>query len=642
MRVTAVEVVAFGAVSALGSGRGAFSVGNPGDVPPCAIREDARLVALGLKRPWVARVEPALTAEADAGAALLERAAVELRTELDRRAPAWRRWRVGVTVGTSAGGFSSLERALAERAAGRGISRARARASAYFGPLAALGEFATVAESAPVQVLAACASSTVALGLAYHWLAAGHCELVIAGGYDAVSDLVAAGFESLNATTASRPAPFRAARDGLALGEGAALLALALPGRAPPLFEARIVGFGVTTDAVHITAPDRTGDGLARAAEAALLDGSVSGGEVGLVSAHGTATPFNDAAESHALSRVVTASRERPVIHAFKASIGHTLGAAGALETLALLDALEREILPGTAGAGSVDPALEVRVPAHNSRGTARAALKLSAAFGGVNAALALARGEPAIRPAPARVRIAAVGQPLLEPAGEPERTQLAPGVFDRLDRLSQLTVSGAARVRASVSDLDPARIGVVLGTTAATIENNEAADARRRRDGPKHVEPRRFPGTSPNVPAGWAAIAFGWRGPAFAVGGGHAAAFEALLVAFDLTAAGDAEAIVVVAAEDAGDTVRALWQAAGWRAPPTGAAALVVRRLAPGETSGAELRRADLLELRRRGSEEPSHLGAESSAFEPVVSGGWPALLVCDHTGLPEGPSVF
>src|SRR6185437_5463684 len=237
-------------------------------------------------------------------------------------------------------------------------------------------------------VLTACAASTIAAGIALGWLEGGACDLVIAGGFDAVSVFVASGFETLRATTAALPSrPFGLERDGMCLGEGAALLALVPAGseldRAALGY---VTGFGASGDAVHVTAPDRTGAGLARAAGAALgldrgllapsslrsspLGGSPSarpatGGsappvppalEIQLVSAHGTATPFNDAAEWKAIVSVLGERATEIPVHPFKAQIGHTLGAAGALESLAALDAISRGVLPAAAIPPARDP----------------------------------------------------------------------------------------------------------------------------------------------------------------------------------------------------------------------------------------------------------------------------------------------
>src|SRR5262249_38801315 len=145
----------------------------------------------------------------DPAAALLERTAAHLAGELDARCPGWRTLRLGLAVGTSSGGMIALCDALAVRARGDAVPRELAAATPYFGPLRRVEAILGAAFAERVHVLAACASSAVAIGIATRWLEHGHADLVVAGGYDAVGSLVAAGFESLGATTARAPCPFR-------------------------------------------------------------------------------------------------------------------------------------------------------------------------------------------------------------------------------------------------------------------------------------------------------------------------------------------------------------------------------------------------------------------------------------------------
>ena len=213
----------------------------------------------------------------------------------------------------------------------------------------------SISFSPATLVLTACAASTIAIGIATRWLEAGDCDLVIAGGFDAVSVFVASGFEVLRATTSEvPPKPFCVGRDGMSLGEGAGLFALTRFEKSDAMkAHVYIAGSPASADAVHLTAPDRTGDGLARAAEAALANAEVIATDIDLISAHATATPFNDAAEMKALARVM--KDHKPTILPLKAQIGHTLGAAGVLETLACVDAIERNILPASAACAQID-----------------------------------------------------------------------------------------------------------------------------------------------------------------------------------------------------------------------------------------------------------------------------------------------
>jgi 3-oxoacyl-[acyl-carrier-protein] synthase II len=579
-------MIAIGAVSALGFGAEAYRVGAEGDAAEVAIEPDPVLAAAGLRRPFAARAPAALgvTESGDRATDLLLRALSQVVAELDRERPGFRSARLGISLGTSSGGMLTAERFFAARAEGVATLEL-ARGATYFAPFdQALAAFGLAAVEPRTQILAACAASTVALGLALRWLERGACDLVLAGGYDGLSVFVAAGFEALRATTASRPRPFRLERDGMSLGEGAAVVALVREGDvhgAPVL--GRIAGFGASNDAVHITAPDRTGAGLIRAGQAALADAGLSGADIDLVSSHGTATPYNDAMEARAIAALVAGVRaaDGPPVHPFKAQIGHTLGAAGGLESLAAAEALRRGIAPAAAGEGELDPDARALLLERAEARPLRAALKLSAAFGGSNAALVLS-GLPSGRPARTRRRafllasahVDDVDLVALAAATGVPRDRLA-----RLDALCRLGLCAVAALAGAVGRPALAGAGIVAGHGLATIDTNEGYDAKKRARGAIAVEPRVFPATSPNALTGECAIVYGLTGPSFSVGAGFDGATEALRAAALLVSAGDADRMVIVAADDAGPVARDLLRLAGWEHRPLarGAVALLL-----------------------------------------------------------------
>lgn len=571
-----VAIIAAGVVSPLGEGPAGYAVGDAGARAESRVTSDAGLAAAGLRRPNVARAP--FATEGDRAQALLARALGGLLEELERVRPGFRALRIGVALGTSSGGLDSLAALLEQRATGKPYTAEQALASSYFGPLRAL-DASGLDPVRLTQVLAACASSTVAMGVGCRWLEAGTCDLVIAGGYDALTLFGAAGFEALGATTASVPRPFRKDRDGLALGEGAALVALSLDTELPAL--GHVLGFGVGCDAVHVTAPDRTGAGLARAARAALGDAQLEPAHVDLISAHATATPFNDAAEGHAIAAAIGATAERVVVHPFKAVAGHTLGAAGTLELLAALSAAKRNLLPAAFGEGELESEFPARLCTQNLPGNAAHVLKLSTAFGGVNAALVAAPHAPR-RALPARerrrVRLLGLGEPQLVPnlAAIARQTQTTELDLERYDAPSLLALSALTSLLERHELPPEARrgCGVIVGTMSATLECNELFSLRLRERGPRGAEPRRFPATSPNLAAGRAAIAFGLQGPAFSVGAGPRAALEALLLGIELLEAGDASSLFVLAVEDVGAVVRDVFETAGLPQPEPGAIA--------------------------------------------------------------------
>ncbi len=245
--------------------------------------------------------------------------------------------------------------------------------------------------SAPCFVIAnACASGTNAIGRAFECVRSGKYNRVLTGGYDAISELVFVGFDSLQAATPEKCRPFDRDRTGMVLGEGAAVLALenfesAVKRRATILGE--IVGYGISTDNHHLTQPDPSGTGPKRAMEQALRSAGYVAGQVDYINAHGTATPFNDAAEGKAISELFG---EVPV-SSTKSMIGHSLGAAGAIEAVICLLALQSQFLPPNINFRAPDSGFPLNIVANESRDSKiETALSNSFGFGGTNASVLL------------------------------------------------------------------------------------------------------------------------------------------------------------------------------------------------------------------------------------------------------------
>lgn len=307
--------------------------------------------------------------------------------------------RLGVTCGTTLGGIDGWLDALRSRPGGRPGPGESAPAVeqrwSYASPARAVA--AALAAEGPVEVASvACASSNVALGRALDLIRRGRCDAVVAGGVDALNDFVLGGFTALKALDPDPCRPFDRARRGLNLGEGACFLVVeAEPHarrRGAPI-RAFLDGWGVAGDAVHMTGPDREGGGAARAMRAALADAGLAAGEVGFVSAHGTATVFNDLMEARALEHVLGEAARRVPVNSIKGALGHTLGAAAALEALMCVRVLETGVAPPTAGCVDVDPAIALDVICARARELRlEAVLSTSSGFGGVNAAIVLRR----------------------------------------------------------------------------------------------------------------------------------------------------------------------------------------------------------------------------------------------------------
>ncbi len=293
------------------------------------------------------------------------------------------RLRRGVVVGTTKG---ALEPALAAWRAGRPTAH-----DALFAPAAALAQ--ACGANGPVRAVgAACASSSAALGQALAWIEDGVCDEVVVGGCEALHEFVYLGFHALKALSPRPAAPFDAARAGLSLGEGAGVLVLESADRVKALGRpvlAWLEGYGGAADGHDQTAPEPGGAGLIAACRAALARAGRRPESLGRYHAHGTATAHNDRMEAAAYASLFP--RAPPPLTGAKGSLGHTLGAAGALDVIACVLTLGRGVIPPVANLASVDPALAVNAVLGAPRADpVRTALVATAGFGGINTALIL------------------------------------------------------------------------------------------------------------------------------------------------------------------------------------------------------------------------------------------------------------
>ncbi len=251
-------------------------------------------------------------------------------------------------------------------------------------------------------IVSACSSGGHAIGSALRMIQYGDADAVLVGGAEAT--LTAFGFACFNSMQALSPTgisrPFDARRDGFVMGEGAGMLVLeeesAARERGATIL-GEIVGYGSTSDAFHLTAPDPSGKPAARAIELALTDAGVTPDGVDYVNAHGTSTQLNDAAETVALKRALGDQRAKQVpISSTKSAIGHLLGAAGAVEAVATVLTLCTRVIPPTLGYEEPDPELDLDYVPGEARalvlgnGRPPVAISNSFAFGGHNVALVL------------------------------------------------------------------------------------------------------------------------------------------------------------------------------------------------------------------------------------------------------------
>ena len=237
----------------------------------------------------------------------------------------------------------------------------------------------------------ACASGANAIGHAFELIRSGRAEKVLTGGYDALCQLTFAGFDSLQALSPNPCRPFDARRDGLSLGEGAAILTLeSLTGAKNRGAEilGEIIGYGATTDTHHLTQPHPEGNAALAAMNAACAVAKILPAQMDYVNAHGTATPQNDATEAAAINRWAGASAGSIFVSSTKASIGHLLGAAGAVEAVVCLMTLRGQFLPPQISLNETDPACRFPIVREPMDKKNNIALSNSFGFGGANASL--------------------------------------------------------------------------------------------------------------------------------------------------------------------------------------------------------------------------------------------------------------
>jgi 3-oxoacyl-[acyl-carrier-protein] synthase II len=219
----------------------------------------------------------------------------------------------------------------------------------------------------------------------------------LTGGYDALCHLTFAGFDALQALSITGARPFDVDRDGLTLGEGAAVLAVESLEKAcarNAVIIGEIVGYGAATDIHHLTQPQPEGKAALAAMRAACASAGVTPEEIDYVNAHGTGTVQNDAAESAAINAWAGARAATLPVSSTKAGIGHLLGAAGAVEAVACLMALQGQWFPPETALVKTDPVCGFPVVRQATEGKIKTALSNSFGFGGANASLIFRRWE--------------------------------------------------------------------------------------------------------------------------------------------------------------------------------------------------------------------------------------------------------
>lgn len=312
--------------------------------------------------------------------------------------------RIGVIIGSGIGGITTIE----ETSVKLNTDGPR-KISPFFVPSSiinmAAGQVAIRhgIKGLNLAVSTACTTATHAIGLAARMIAYGDADVIVAGGCEkASSQLGIGGFSAMQAlstrndepTKASRP--FDKDRDGFVLGDGAGVLVLESLAHAKArgaTILAELVGFGMSDDASHITAPPDNGEGAAAAMRHALSDAGIAPSEVGYINTHGTSTPAGDVAESRAIAGIFG---QDMVVSSTKSMTGHLLGAAGGIEAIFTIKALQAQVLPPTINLDNQDPACTLDCVPHTARHAQGLthAISNSFGFGGTNGSLLFAKWQ--------------------------------------------------------------------------------------------------------------------------------------------------------------------------------------------------------------------------------------------------------
>jgi 3-oxoacyl-[acyl-carrier-protein] synthase II len=401
-----VVVTGIGVVTPVGTGREAFwralLAGESGIGPVASFDPSRFKVRLGAEvrgfdpTPWCRRVDPAQTGRAAQMAVAAARLAVADAGLADDEVAGER---TGVAMGTTSGEPLEVERFDDELLAGGHAAVGPQLATRYPChriPAVLAGELGCAGVN--VMLPNACAAGNYAVAFARDALGRGRAEVMLAGGADAFSRITYTGFARLGAIAPDRCAPFDRERKGMVPGEGAGVLVLeTLEGaqaRGARVY-AEVVGYGLSCDAHHMTASHPEGDGPARAMRQALDDAGLQPADVGYISAHGTGTPTNDRLETLAVKRAFGDAAGRVAMSSVKSMLGHTMGAASALEAAVCCLAIAEGWVPPTINYQHPDPECDLDcVPNQARRLPVRVAMNNAYAFGGANASVVFAATE--------------------------------------------------------------------------------------------------------------------------------------------------------------------------------------------------------------------------------------------------------
>ncbi|HSR68361.1 MAG TPA: beta-ketoacyl-[acyl-carrier-protein] synthase family protein [Acidobacteriota bacterium] len=414
----------------------------------------------------------------------------------------------------------------------------------------------------------ACAAGNFAIGYARDLILGGRLDMALAGGSDAFSRIPYAGFGRLGAIAPDLCRPFDRDRQGMIPGEGAATLVLESGDsarRRGARIYAEVLACGASCDAHHMTAGHPDGDGAVRAIEAALLESGLDPDDIDYICAHGTGTPTNDRIESRAVHRVFGERARKLPMSSIKSMMGHTMGAASAIEAAACALAIHTGEVPPTINFQTPDPDCPIDcVPNTARRVNPKVVLNNAYAFGGTNASLCLRQwdppsrkeGRPSMKADLSGIAVTGMGVITHDSDLDPKAVLGGKGlrVLDRPARLLACAAKFAVE-DAHLGDLlaqDPSSIGLVNGTLVGGLQSIADFDRSILEDSPRFVNPAAFAATVINAPAGQTAIKLGLQGLNSTITSGMTSSLTAIAYAAQALRAGRARALLAGGTEEA------------------------------------------------------------------------------------------
>src|SRR3954466_10744933 len=478
-----------------------------------------------------------------------------------------------------------------------------------------------------LSVNTACDASANAIGYASELIRQGRADAVLAGGAEALSEVLYSGFNALESLSPKPAAPYSRDREGLSLGEGGGMMVLMREDLAQELgapIKAELLAYSLSADGYHPTAPRPDGVGAGRAIQAALKAAGVTADEVNYVNSHGTGTAKNDPAETAATKYGLGEHAYDTAVSSTKSMIGHLLGAAGAVENIVTVRAIETQTAPPTANYTVADPDCDLDYVPNEARAlNIDVAVSNNFAFGGANASIVWAK--PGARPAPPTPdydKVVITGVAAFTSVGtDPEAlwtaykagtagfegqsgrvdfeasAYLKPKERKRVDRIGlfsvitgQLALDDAGL---ELTDDNRERVGAIVGTGVGPMQSLEEFSIPIIEEGPSLANPAVFPNTVYNAAGGQTAIKLGALGVASTVTAEHAAGAQALTYAYDLASVNQADAVLAIASDSLTETVIDAYQDLGLLdgfSITEAGISLVVERLGAAQGRGAKL----------------------------------------------------